>query len=96
MGLTLTRKPHERIVIENPNDPDDPIIIEVKAIRRNQVRLSITADRNLAIWRGEIVDNYTPGRALASSAASLKHWVCGCNVTRTNQTHCHTCKTRRP
>lgn len=94
MALTLTRKPKERIVIENPNDPDDPIIIEVKEIRRNQVRLSITADRNRPIWRGEIVDNYTPGTPLPGRVHLA--WICGCNVTRTNQTHCHTCKTRRP
>ena len=51
--LTLTRKPEETIVI---GDGSERIEVTVKEIRRNQVRLGITAPDNVRIFRKELVD----------------------------------------
>lgn len=51
--LTVTRKEQEQIVI---TDEAGIVIvtIEVKQIRRNQVRVGVRAPRNLTIARGEL------------------------------------------
>jgi carbon storage regulator CsrA len=51
--LTLTRKPQERIIIE---DEESGILITlvVKEIRRNQVRLGIEAPDKVKIDRAEV------------------------------------------
>ena len=46
--LTITRRLYERIMI------GDDIIIEVKEISRGQVRLSISAPRNVPVDREEV------------------------------------------
>jgi carbon storage regulator len=51
--LTLTRKPEETIVI---GEGSERIEVTVKEIRRNQVRLGITAPENVRIFRKELVE----------------------------------------
>ena len=51
--LTLTRKPDESIII---GDGEDQIEVTVKEIRRNQVRLVITAPNHIKIFRKELLD----------------------------------------
>lgn len=51
--LTLTRKPDETIII---GDGEDQIEVTVKEIRRNQVRLGITAPNHIKIFRKELLD----------------------------------------
>ena len=51
--LTLTRKPEETIVIGKGSER---IEVTVKEIRRNQVRLGITAPENVRIFRKELVE----------------------------------------
>ena len=51
--LTLTRKPDESIII---GDGEDQIEVTVKEIRRNQVRLGITAPNHIKIFRTELLD----------------------------------------
>ena len=51
--LTLTRKPEETIVI---GEGTERIEVTVKEIRRNQVRLGITAPENVRIFRKELVE----------------------------------------
>lgn len=53
--LTLTRKVGERIIIGHGQD-DEPIIIEIKEIRRNQVRIAVEAPRDIPIMREELMD----------------------------------------
>ena len=48
--LTLTRKVGERIQI------GDDIIIEVREIRRNQVRIGVVAPRDIPIQREELLE----------------------------------------
>lgn len=54
--LTLTRKPDESIII---GDGEDQIEVTVKEIRRNQVRLGITAPNHIKIFRKELLDRET-------------------------------------
>ena len=54
--LTLTRKRDERIIIDDPELPY-VIVIEVKDIRRNQVRLALDAPSHVRIWRKEIYES---------------------------------------
>ena len=49
--LTLTRKPEETIII---GEGSEQIEITVKEIRRNQVRLGISAPDNMRIYRKEL------------------------------------------
>ncbi len=51
--LTLTRKPEETIVI---GEGTERIEVTVKEIRRNQVRLGITAPESVRIFRKELVE----------------------------------------
>ena len=51
--LTLTRKPEETIII---GEGTKRIEVTVKEIRRNQVRLGITAPEDIRIFRKELVD----------------------------------------
>ncbi len=51
--LTLTRKPDETIII---GDGEDQIEVTVKEIRRNQVRLGITAPNHIKIFRKELLE----------------------------------------
>lgn len=53
--LTLTRKPGQDIEIQNEHG-DIIMVIVIKEIRRNQVRVGIEAPRDLTILRGEIAD----------------------------------------
>lgn len=53
--LTLTRKRDERIIIDDPELPY-VIVIEVKDIRRNQVRLALDAPSHVRIWRKELYE----------------------------------------
>lgn len=50
--LTLTRKPEETIII---GEGSEQIEITVKEIRRNQVRLGISAPDNMRIYRKELL-----------------------------------------
>ena len=50
--LTLTRKPEEKIII---GEGSEQIEITVKEIRRNQVRLGISAPDNMRIYRKELL-----------------------------------------
>lgn len=51
--LTLTRKPEETIII---GDGPDQIEVTVKEIRRNQVRIGITAPSHIKIFRKELLE----------------------------------------
>ena len=57
--LTLTRKVGEAIRI------GDDIAIVVKEIRKNQVRISIVAPREVKIYREEVYDKSTPRAGIA-------------------------------
>lgn len=46
--LVLTRKKHEKILI------GDSIIVTVVAVERDQVRIGITAPRNIKVYREEL------------------------------------------
>ena len=50
--LTPTRKPEETIII---GEGSEQIEITVKEIRRNQVRLGISAPDNMRIYRKELL-----------------------------------------
>lgn len=52
MGLTLTRRLGEEIII------NDDIVLCVKIIKGNQVSINFTADKKIPIWRKEIWDKY--------------------------------------
>ena len=64
--LTLTRKPEETIVI---GEGTERIEVTVKEIRRNQVRLGITAPENVRIFRKELVEREEVPREIKSSKA---------------------------
>jgi carbon storage regulator len=48
--LLLTRKPKESIIVGDVN----PVVVTVWSVNGNQVRIGITADQNVAIYRQEI------------------------------------------
>lgn len=51
MGLVLTRSPGEELVIGQ-----NEVIVEVLEVRGNQVRIKITADKEISIHRREIYE----------------------------------------
>ena len=53
MTWTLTRKPQQRIIIDDPNT-DYVVTLIVTEIRRGQVRLSIDAPRDVTVDREEV------------------------------------------
>lgn len=61
--LTLTRKVGEAIRI------GDDIAIIVKEIRKNQVRISIVAPRDIRIYREEVYENILAERRAAAEAS---------------------------
>ena len=64
--LTLTRKPEETIVI---GEGTERIEVTVKEIRRNQVRLGITAPENVRIFRKELVEREEAAQEVKQSKA---------------------------
>jgi len=52
--LVLSRQRDEIIVIPHPSDPEHPIEITVVDIRGDKVRLGITADKDVPIYRKDV------------------------------------------
>lgn len=61
-GLVLTRKLGEAVVVESGGAG---IVITIKEIRRNQVRIMVDAP-GLDVWRAEILSEDDPRRARAA------------------------------
>jgi len=51
--LVLARRLNERVLFWVP-DRENPIIVQVAALKPEQCRLGITADPDIQIWREEI------------------------------------------
>lgn len=62
MGLVLTRSPGEELVIGQ-----NEVIIEVLEIRGSQVRMKITADKDISIHRREIYERIVEQQGEVSS-----------------------------
>ena len=68
--LALTRKPGERIVINND------IVVTVVEIKGETVRLAIDAPRSVSIFRGELHDSIVQeNRSAAMPAAEGKDFL---------------------
>ena len=52
--LVLTRRLNEAIKIGDPNDPDNCIEVTIMEVRGDQVRLGVTAPREVAVHRKEV------------------------------------------
>jgi carbon storage regulator len=61
--LVITRKPGQTIHI------GEGIVVEVVAVRGDQVRLAISADRSVPIHRGELLEQVAEANRAASTAA---------------------------
>lgn len=59
--LALSRKPGERIVVG-----DGLVVIEVVAVKGDRVKLAITAPRELAVHREEVLNKIEAARAAES------------------------------
>lgn len=63
--LALTRKPGERIII------DDHIVITIVEIKGDNIRLGIEAPKEIKIYRGEIYDTIVGENKQAAVPISL-------------------------
>jgi len=54
--LTISRKPGDSIIIGDPANGDDFVVLLVREINRNSVRISIEAPRKVKIFRGEVYE----------------------------------------
>ena len=95
--LTLTRKQSEAIVIQVPG-LDEPIVIALTDIRKNQVRLGVIAPTDCVILREEL----TWPQGVIAQGIPQNHWHCRCAGFRGDKFglrsghYCRACKTRRP
>jgi len=63
--LVLTRKPGERIVI------DDNIVITVVEVKGDNIKMAIEAPKEIKIYRGEIYDDIVAENKEAAAPVSL-------------------------